>query len=254
VGEPGRAAAYDGIGRGYARHRTADSRIAARLHAALGDAATVVDVGAGTGSYEPPDRRVVAVEPSAVMVAQRPPGAPPAVRAVAGALPFPDRSFDAAMAVLTVHHWERPLAGLAELDRVAARVVVLADDPDAHARHWLWQDYVPAVLPFARSGLPAAAIAQALGADRVETVPVPHDCTDGFGWAHWRRPEAYLDPDVRACISGLALVEQTDPRGVARGLDRLRADLASGAWHRRYAALLDRDTVDGGFRLVVRDG
>jgi SAM-dependent methyltransferase len=225
--------------------------MAARITAALGDAATVMNVGAGTGSYEPGDRVVVAVEPSAVMIDQRPRGAAPVVRAVAEDLPFADDSFDAAMAVLTVHHWLDVAAGLAEMSRVARRLVVFTFDPDVHRSFWLLQDYVPEAnaLP-SNNAVGPHAVADAVDADRVEVVPVPSDCIDGFNWAYWRRPAAYLDPEVRACISGLALL---DDHLVAARMERLRRDLQDGTWHDRYGHLLELPSIDGGLRLVVRD-
>ena len=250
AGESG-APVYDSIGTVYARHRRPDPRLAAALHGALGGAASVVDVGAGTGSYEPRHAAVVAVEPSPVMAAQRPPGSGPVVRAVAEHLPFADAAFDAALAVFTVHHWSDVTAGLRELGRVARRVVVLTYDPPVHAGFWLYREYLPEAVPLASDGvLGPEAVAEVLGAGRIEVVPVPADCTDGFNWAYWRRPRSYLDPEVRACISGLALLP---PPLVARRMERLRADLDDGTWAARHAGLLDLDQVDGGLRLVVRD-
>jgi SAM-dependent methyltransferase len=241
---------YDGIGRVYARHRRPDPRIAAHIERALGAVTTVVDVGAGTGSYEPSHREVVAVEPSLVMVGQRAGGAAPVVRAVAEHLPFADGAFDAAMAVLTIHHWSDAVAGLLEMTRVARRVVVLTFDPVVHATFWLFTDYLPetTMLRVARVVDPET-VADIIGADRVEPVPVPSDCVDGFNVAFWQRPAAYLDAEVRACMSGLALLS-TDL--VARRMERLRADIADGTWLARHGDLLHRDTFDGGFRLVVR--
>ncbi len=242
-------ARYDTIGRDYARGRRSDPRIAARLTAALGDAPSVLNIGAGTGSYEPLDRRVVAVEPSAVMLAQRPPGAARAVQGRAEALPFRDRAFDAAMAVLTLHHWADRARGLAECARVARRrVVVLTWDPAADA-FWLQRDYFP---EFARADLevfPAmATYAEMFGPGaRVEVapVPIPRDCLDGFLGTYWARPAAYLDPAVRAGISSFARP------GLEGGLERLRADVTSGAWHTRHGHLLAADELDLGYRLVV---
>ncbi len=242
---------YDTIGRTYARGRRPDPRIAARLTAALGDAQSVVNVGAGAGSYEPTDRRVVAVEPSRVMLAQRPPGAASAVRARAEALPFPDRSFDAAMAVLTVHHWTDRPRGLAECARVARRRVVLLTWDPAAEPFWLLRDYFPQFVEVDRAVFPALAeYAEAFGPGaRVEVapVPVPRDCADGFLGAYWARPAAYLDPEVRAGISSFARP------GAEAGLARLRADLAAGAWHSRNGHLLAADALDLGYRLVVAD-
>jgi SAM-dependent methyltransferase len=242
-------AAYDSIGRSYTATRQTDPRIAARIWAALGDARAVVNVGAGTGSYEPPDREVTAVEPSAVMLAQRPRGAAPAVQASAEALPFPDASFDAAMAVLTLHHWADWRAGCAELRRVARdRVVVLSWDPAYRRAFWLGPEYFDHLVDEDLEPFPSLADQVAALAARVEVVPIPWDCRDGFMSAFWRRPEAYLDPAVRAGISSLAKRSEAE---LADGLARLRADIDSGAWARRHADLLDRDEVDLGYRLLV---
>jgi SAM-dependent methyltransferase len=249
-------ALYDRLGRTYTATRRADPRIAAAIREALGDARTVVNVGAGTGAYEPTDRDVVAVDPSAVMLAQRPPGAARAIRGVAESLPFADDSFDAALAVLTVHHWGDLAAGLAELRRVARRVVVLHWDLEVTARFWLVREYLPEIAAWeAAQAPPLQALADALGGDRgpaaeARPVPVPHDCTDGFLGAFWRRPEAYLDPTVRAGMSSLtALADRSGP-----GLRRLAGDLADGAWQRRHADLLELAELDVGYRLLVTRG
>jgi SAM-dependent methyltransferase len=230
---------YDRIGVGYTAHRGTDPRLAAVIWAALGDARTVVNVGAGSGHYEPPDRDVTAVEPSDVMIAQRPPGAAPVVKARAEALPFADGQFDAAMAVLSDHHWADREAGLCELRRVAQRVVVFTYDPDWFERMWI-QRYVK-VQPEMAS---VARRAEILGA-RVEAVPIPHDCQDGFFHAYWRRPHAYLDPQVRANISIFEFVDASE------GLARLAADLDSGEWERRHGHLRSLSELDCGYRLLV---
>jgi SAM-dependent methyltransferase len=218
---------------------------------ALHDARTVVNVGAGTGSYEPTDRLVLAVEPSEEMVKQRPPAAAPCIRAAAERLPLFDQSFDAAMGVLTIHHWSDPVRGLRELVRVARGVVLFAYEPTIHSRFWLWREYFPAAANIsAASELPVAQVAEVIGADRVEPVLVPHDCSDGFGPAYWRRPAAYLDPDVRSCISGLARLPVKD---LEPGLTRLRQDLDTGAWQTRHQDLLKHNTLDAGLRLIVRE-
>jgi SAM-dependent methyltransferase len=244
---------YDRIGVNYGHTRRPDPRIAAAIHHALGDASTVINVGAGTGSYEPP-QTVLAVEPSAVMIAQRPPGATPAVAAAAESIPVRDNSADAAMGVLTVHHWTDLEAGVRELVRIARRrVVIFTWDPLAFRTFWLLDEYLPeaAALDDARA-VPVDRLTALLGGTRIETVPVPvpHDCVDGFCAAFWRRPEAYLDPQVRAGISVLAQVGE----GVLRpGLARLSDDLSSGEWHERHADLLDRESFDVGYRLLVAD-
>jgi SAM-dependent methyltransferase len=206
---------YDEIGVGYARGRRTDPRWLTPVLDALGPAPSVLDVGSGTGSYEPPARRVVAVEPSAEMIRQRRPGAAPVVRAVAEALPFADGAFDAALAVLTVHHWRDWRRGLDELRRVASRQVVLAYDTALHNDFWLVREYVPEVALLERSRPSAPEIADFLGAASVVELPVPWDFTDGVFPAHWRRPEAYLDPAVRRSCSALA---QTPPEAVLRAL------------------------------------
>ncbi|WP_305095978.1 class I SAM-dependent methyltransferase [Croceibacterium aestuarii] len=237
---------YDRIGLDYANLRKPDPRIAARIEAALGDAKTIVNVGAGTGSYEPTRREVTAVEPSAAMIAQRPAGSAPVVQARAEALPFPDDSFDAAMAVLTVHHWTDPLQGLREMRRVARGPVAVLTFEQGHPGTWLG-DYLPEIRALdAGQTIPFEDYRRALGEIDVQTVPIPHDCSDGFLYAYWRRPEAYLDPQVRSGSSTFHVLTGLEP-----GLARLTDDLASGAWRRRYGDLLTLDEFDAGYRLVV---
>jgi SAM-dependent methyltransferase len=238
---------YDSIGAGYGRHRRADPRIGSAILSAIEGFPRIVNVGAGTGSYEPRDRFVVAVEPSAVMIRQRPTGAAPAIRAAASALPFRDGSFDAALAILTIHHWGDWRRGVRELARVARqRVVLLTWDP-SHEKFWLVWDYFPEILAIDREKFPSLdALGAELGPIRVEPVSIPGDCSDGFLGAYWRRPEAYLDPSVRRSISSFAAV-----RGVEEGLRRLRQDIESGEWSRRYGALLGRESMDLGYRLVI---
>ncbi len=241
-------AVYDRIGIGYAELRVPDPRIAAQVHAALGAANTVVNVGAGTGSYEPATT-VAAVEPSVQMVRQRRSGAAPAVQAVAEMLPFTDQSFDAALAVLTTHHWTDPLAGLAEMTRVARRQVVLTWDQDIAADgFWFLRDYLPEAAERERPLAALSTVTRAWPDARVLVVPVPWDCSDGFFAAYWRRPEAYLIPAVRDAISGLALLEATL---VDRALTHLATDLNDGTWRRRHGHLLAREELDCGYRLVV---
>ena len=232
--------------------RRPEPRWETAIRAALGDAESVVNVGAGTGAYEPRDVRVIAVEPSATMRAQRPPDAAPAIEGRAEALPLEDDAADAALAVLTVHHWEDQRRGLAELRRVArSRVVVVTWDPAFEGALWLVRDYLPeiAALDHGRF-IPLDEVVAALGPARVESLPVPHDCSDGFMGAYWRRPERYLDPAVRPGISTFNLIEAA---ALERGLARLAADLESGEWRRRYGELLDRDALDLGYRLIVAD-
>jgi len=243
-----KATIYDRIGRRYAQRRRPDPRIAARIARALGDARTVVNVGAGAGSYEPEDRHVVAVEPSEVMIAQRPREAAPVVRAVAEALPFSNNQFDAALAVLTVHHWTDPKRGVAELRRVARRQVIFTWDPAHLAPFWFTRDYLPDAVALDAGFTTLRATVALLGAATVEPIPVPHDCHDGFFAAYWRRPEAYLDPDVRAGISGFGIL---DENVVEHALKLLADHLESGEWYRRNDHLLGLDELDLGYRLVV---
>jgi SAM-dependent methyltransferase len=238
---------YDRIGVGYRSHRRPDPRIAAAVVGALADAGTVVNVGAGAGSYEPSGRTVVAVEPSPEMIRQRGTGGAPVVRASATHLPFRDAGFEAALAVLTIHHWPDRARGLAELGRVARdRVVVLTWDPTSPG-FWLTEDYFPEILAIDRPIFPPLdQLAAVLGPIEVRPIPIPHDCVDGFLGAYWRRPTAYLDADLRRAISTFSKLGD-----VERGLARLGQDLDDGSWRRRHGHLLHRTELDLGYRLVV---
>ena len=245
-------AAYDEIGRGYAEVRRPDPRIAARIEAALGDARTVLNVGAGTDSYKPLDREVTAVEPSAEMIAQRPADSAPVVQASAEALPFDDDSFDATMAIITVQHWADSAAGLAEMIRVSReRVLVLTFDGPVMAEMWMVRDYIPRLLEIHIELMPPISeLTAALPGARVEAVPVPRLCKDGFFCALWDRPEMHLDPQVRRASSVWHLMA---PEETERGLEALRADLESGAWDERYGHLRKQQELDVGLRLVVSE-
>ncbi|GMU80411.1 MAG: hypothetical protein AMXMBFR47_02820 [Planctomycetota bacterium] len=242
-------ALYDTIGRGYAALRRPDERIAAAIEAALGDAVSVVNIGAGAGSYESAHRTVLAVEPSVVMLRQRPAGAAPCVRATAEALPLKSACVDAAMAILTLHHWSNVARGLAEMVRVARkRAVVLTWIPDL-APFWLTDDYFPEIAAYDRTVFPGVAALRAMlggsgGRVHITPVPIPHDCTDGLLAAYWRRPECYLRDDVRGAMSSFSRID------AGPGLERLRADLSSGRWAERNRELLALDALDVGYRLV----
>jgi SAM-dependent methyltransferase len=242
---------YDTHGRCYARHRQADPRIAARIHDALGNARTVLNVGAGTGSYEPQDRWVLAVEPSATMRAQRQPGAAPVINARAEALPLDDDAVDAAMACVTIHHWEPPAAGLAELRRVARdTVVVFTFELEALPA---WQlEFLAALLVAEGPRFPDAEQVAAMlgGRTRVERIPTPADCIDGFFEAFWNRPEALLDPEVRSSQSGWIHLAPGVEDQVVR---RLRAALESGEWDAKHGHLRARESHDGALRLVISE-
>jgi SAM-dependent methyltransferase len=241
---------YDTIGRTYSATRRTDPRVAARIRAALGDVKTVVNVGAGTGSYEPTDCAVVAVEPSRTMLAQRRAGAAPAVQAVAEALPFRDDTFDAALAVLTVHHWNDIDRGLREMQRVARRQVVFYFEPIFSSSLWLVTDYFPEIvnLPSEQRAPDGTRLAATLRVERTEVVPVPADCTDGFGACYWNRPERYLEPEVQA---GMSCFAQLDLETRAARTEQLRADLASGAWDAKHGALRQMQENDFGYRILV---
>jgi SAM-dependent methyltransferase len=244
---------YDASRAAYTATRRTDPRIAAAVERGLGDARSVLNVGAGAGSYESPERQVIAVEPSATMRAQRQPGAAEAIDARAESLPFDDDSADAGTAILTLHHWEDPIAGLREIRRVVrGPVVVLTFDPDAAESLWLVRDYLPELAAVDRARFPTIdATVDALGGASVERVPIPHDCRDGFLGAYWRRPERYLEPAVRP---GISTFGELDPDVLERALARLRNDLDSGAWRRRYGGLLSQTELDVGYRLVVSPG
>lgn len=242
--------AYDTIGRGYAEIRRPEPRFAARIEAGLGDARTVLNVGAGSGSYEPAGRDVTAVEPSSLMISQRPPGAAPVVQAHAENLPFADDSFDAAMAVLTVHHWRDHAAGLAEMRRIARdRVVVLTLDAAQVDHVWMVADYFPAAGKVDHEVLPTVAeLASHLPGAEIEIVPAPRNCTDGFTIALWDRPELLLDPVVRRSSSVWHDMPEDE---IDRGVARLRAELESGEWDRKYGHLRSQAELDIGLRLLV---
>lgn len=240
---------YDAIGATYTATRRTEPRIAAQIWAALGQARTVLNVGAGTGSYEPADRDVLAVEPSAVMRSQRLPDAAPCLAATAENLPFRDQCFDAAMAIATIHHWQDPLAGLRELRRVARRIVVFTFDPSFLTQFWLTRDYLPE-LTDRLVGHPSLTEQARTIDGRIEPVLIPWDCADGFFEAYWRRPEAYLQETVRRGISVWAKLGAEVER---RAMHRLRDDLASGRWTERNRNLLDLDAADLGLRLLVAD-
>lgn len=246
---------YDRIGTGYAETRQEDARLAARIHAALGAAGTVVNVGAGTGSYEPRDRLVTAVEPSDVMAAQRPPDRAPAVRAWADALPLRDRSVGAAMAVLSVHHWDDAKElGVREMRRVARGPVVIATvDPEVSARMWLLDDYLPELAELERRVFPTMnQLRRWLGpATSIERIEIPRDTCDWTLMSFWAHPERVLDPGARAATSGFARMEASVVERVVRAV---RGDLKSGAWDEKHGCLRRLDAYDAGFRLVVHPG
>jgi SAM-dependent methyltransferase len=241
---------YERHGSGYSELRRPDPSIAARVRAALGDARTVVNVGAGAGSYEPEDREVIAVEPSAAMRAQRPPHLAEAVHGVAEALPLGDDSVDAAMAMVTVHQWPDQDRGLAELRRVArGPVVVLTFDGDALDGFWL-AEYAPELIAAERRRYPSVdRILEVVGPrGEVRSVPIPIDCADGFTEAYYARPERLLEPAARAAQSAWGFVE---PAEQERAVRQLSKDLESGEWDRRHGALRTQPWFDGSLRLVV---
>lgn len=240
---------YEDLGRSYAATRTQDPRIATQIWAALEAGHSLLNVGAGTGSYEPTDRTVVALEPSRTMVAQRRQRSSLVVRGFAEQLPFPDHVFDAALAVFTVHHWTNREAGLRELCRVARLQVVLFFEPLEVHRFWTLEYFEDAKqLPSERNAPREALLRAHLPVREVQVVPVPHDCLDGFGAAFWARPERYLDPTVQAGMSWIALLP---PEARQRATTRLADDLKSGEWDRKHGHLRNQDSWDAGYRLAI---
>lgn len=244
-------ALYDSIGQTYRTTRRPDPRIAAAITDALGDAVSVVNVGAGAGSYEPA-QTIAAVEPSRVMIAQRPRGSAPALQAVAEHIPLRGGCADAALAVLTVHHWSDVAAGVAEMRRIARRrMVFFTWWPQNFTSFWLLSEYLPEAAK--TDAMLAGRIRELPGllpGAEVRPVPVPHDCADGFAAAYWRRPEAYLDPAVRA---GISIFAKTGDEALRGGLSRLADDLRTGRWHDNHADLLHLDSLDVGYRLVTAE-
>jgi ubiquinone/menaquinone biosynthesis C-methylase UbiE len=240
---------YNRMGINYSDFRQPEPRIEAAIWAGLGDARSVVNVGAGAGSYEPTDRKVVAVEPSPVMIAQRGPDAAPALEGVAEALPLDDNSVDAAMGVLTIHHWPDLEAGLAEMRRVARRrIVLLTIDTEKNSEIWTLSEYFPEAMALERELMPSlASLESSLPGATVEAVPAPSRCRDEFTSALWDRPERFLDPDL---LRGSSLWHHLSPATIARGQERLRADLESGAWDERHGHLRTQPKLDIGLRLV----
>ncbi len=243
---------YERIGRSYARTRREDPRIARLIHEQLGGARSLVNVGAGAGSYEPRDRHVIAFEPSDVMAAQRPPDLAPGIRASAGELPLRDRSVDAAMAVLTIHHWDAEQErGVREMRRVARdAVVILTYDAAVSSRMWLLRDYLPEVAEMDRRIFPSLdRIAAWLGGSTaVEVVPIPRETPDWMLGSFWGHPERVLDPTARAATSGFARMSDDVTSRVVSAVER---DLASGEWDRRYGHLRELDELDVGLRLIT---
>jgi ubiquinone/menaquinone biosynthesis C-methylase UbiE len=245
-------AAYDDLGVNYSDFRRADPRIEARVRAALGNARSVVNVGAGTGSYEPRDREVIAVEPSPLMIAKRPEGAAPARQGVAEALPLGDHSVDAAMGTLTIHHWDDLDAGLAEMRRVARkRVVLLTIDAEKNSEIWTLSEYFPAAAQAEREKMPTMRALEArLPRATIEAVPAPSRCRDEFTSALWDRPELFLEPET---LRASSLWHQLPAEMIRRGQERLRADLASGRWDEEHGHLRSLPELDIGLRLVCEE-
>jgi SAM-dependent methyltransferase len=240
---------YDRIGVGYRALRVPDARIEAAITRALGDAESVANIGAGAGAYEPRGVRVVAVEPALTMIRQRPAGAAQVVRGSGSAIPLADACVDAALAVLTIHHWPDRMRGLAEMRRIASKRVVILTH--FHLTSFWLADYFPGIRAIDHEIFPTLAdFERQLGPVEVNPLPVPHDCSDGFLGAYWRRPRAYLDASVRTAISSFAKISDAE---TASGLARLGEDLDSGAWEARHRELLRLDALDLGYRLIVAE-
>lgn len=241
---------YGALGRGYARYRQPDPRLFAVISAALGDADTVLNIGAGSGSYEPTDRQVTAVEPSGSMRAQRPAHLSPALDGTAENLPFPDRSFDAAMTTFSVHQWQDTAAGLREMRRVTrGPVVILTCDPQRVEDFWL-TEYAPEVTATEARRYPGLDELEAGlgGRARSVLVPIPLDCTDGFNEAYYGRPEGLLDPGARLSCSAWSFVPEDATEHFAQ---ELGGDLDSGAWDARHGTLRTLPQYEGSLVLVA---
>ena len=244
-------ATYDQIGKGYSKFRATDPDIAAAIRTALGSAVSVVNVGAGTGSYEGCAAECIGIEPSTTMIAQRSAASAPVIQGTAEQLPLQSGTFDAAMTLLSIHHWTDLDAGLRELRRVARRVVVFTFDAEVHDAFWLFDDYLPeATTPVSQRPPAPRDIGDRLGGARIDVVPVPPQCRDGFTLAYWQRPDAFLDSEIRKCCSSLAKLPEAL---VEESMGRLAADLESGRWESRHSQLLNATSYDGGLRLVVTD-
>lgn len=241
---------YATIGPGYASYRQPEPLIYERIVRALGDARTVLNVGAGTGSYEPLDRKVVAIEPSALMRSQRPPHLVRAVEGVAEKLLYPDRYFEASMATFTVHQWKNVQAGLTEMRRVTkGPVVILTCDPDDVNRFWL-REYAPEVLATEARRYPAMFVIKQIlaGAVDIATVPIPLNCKDGFNEAYYGRPEKLLETGARLACSAWSLIDQSVARSYVA---RLSLDLQNGLWDSKYGYLRSQPNFEGSLRLIV---
>lgn len=237
---------YDRIGINYGQLRKPDKRLQTAIEKAIGDAQTILNIGAGTGSYEPRGKEVTAVEPSSTMITQRASDAAPVVQASAENLPFGNKEFDLAMAILTIHHWGDLGKGLAEMKRVSQRQLIFTWDP-CHPGFWLTRDYFPEILAIDQAIFPSfEEMKKHLGSLKRIPVPIPHDCTDGFGCAYWRRPEAYLQPRVRQAISTFSKIKLTE-----EGVNRLRSDLETGIWEEQYGELRQKKVLDLGYTIWV---
>jgi SAM-dependent methyltransferase len=246
------AARYDEIGCDYATTRREDPWLRDRVMSALGDSGTIVNVGAGTGSYEPGDRYVIAIEPSDVMAAQRPAELVPAIRGSAAPLMLRDNSVDAAMAILTIHHWDDQLeSGVGELRRVArGPVVILTVDADVSADMWLLRDYLPEAAALDCATFPAiACLVEWLGGTvEVQTILTARDTPDWTLASFWAHPERVLDKTARNATSGFA---RMDAAVVERVVADVGRDLRNRTWDQRYGHLRHLDELDVGMRLVV---
>ena len=241
---------YDAIGTDYPTQRVEDPRIAAMIRTALGHCQTVCNVGAGAGSYEPADLDVTAIEPSQKMIDQRI-NSFPVIQATAEALPLANDSFDASMAILTIHHWLDPVRGLLEMQRISQRQVIFTFDPEMIDSFWLVRDYFPEIIEFEKKRtVPISVLTDNLKVTSIQNVQIPWDCMDGFQAAYWRRPEYYLHRDIRQSISTFAQLPESL---VERGIKKLSADLACGAWQKRYSDLLDCSEMDFGYRLITAE-
>jgi SAM-dependent methyltransferase len=242
---------YDKLGQKYSVKRQTEPAIFSYIVKALGDAATVLNVGAGTGSYEPTDRYVIAVEPSLVMRSQRESNNKnPAVIAFADNLPFDDNSFEASTAFVTVHHWSDIHKGLHELRRVTKnQVIIMTFDPEALDDFWN-AIYFPELIEAEKKRYPSIDfITTALGGTcEVQKIPIPFDCADGFQEAFYGRPEAFLDKQVRQSQSAWGFIS---PEVEEKYIKDFAEELASGEWDKKYGHYRTQPSFTCALRLII---
>lgn len=239
---------YDYLAKHYKSFRKSDPRIAERIQFHLQGAQRILNVGAGIGSYEPGNYEVIALEPSHEMISKRINSKTTLIQGFAEDMPFNDNHFDCSMAILTLHHWSDIILGLKEMMRVTKDKIVLLTWIGYENNFWL-VDYIPEIVRMDENLFPTLEeLHEILGDIFVETIKIPHDCTDGFMCAYWRRPEMYLNPSARKAISTFSRISEHQ-----EGLNKLDDDIKSGSWTKKYKHLLEKESLDLGYRLIVKN-